>query len=427
MSQNNSTTTQKIYDVILIGAGMAGLKAAYDLQNKGLSVIVLEARDRIGGRIHTTTEFDAEFPIDLGAELVHTKVSPTWELINSQNLKTTKLINDSDKNKSADLVGFQEFFQALESKKIPYPKSAEDILSYLKRLEAEPQLIQEIEELTLDTENLDKINALAVLNRFKQMVKDGEIIGANDFKIVGGYKQIYKILAEKLQIKLSKPVTLINWESDECEVGTTDGNVYKSHKIVLTAPVAVLKKQNIKFVPELPEAKKQAIESFGVCDIVKIFLKFDEKILTPDVNILNVFEDEIPVWWKATITADENYKGEILVGWLSADKARKLYTLSKDEIIDVATKDLEKKLNKTNLKPVKSLVQIWKDEEFSLGAYSYIPAQVSPDIIEDLAKPIDNKIFWAGEATDPNYATVQGAYYSGKRVATEIYNSFNLK
>jgi monoamine oxidase len=252
------------------------------------------------------------------------------------------------------------------------------------------------------------------------MVKNGEMLGEKDFKIFGGYNQIYKILAEKLQIELAKPVTMVNWENNEIEVQTTDASVYKSHKIVLTVPVAVLKKPNIQFVPELPEDKIQAIESFGVCDIVKIFLKFDEKILTPDVNILDVFEDEIPVWWKATITADENYNGEILVGWVSADKARKLYTLSQDEIIDLAVKDLEKKLNKTNLKPIKSLVQIWKDEEFSSGAYSYIPAQASPDIIEDLAKPINNKIFWAGEATDPNNATVNGAYYSGKRAANEI-------
>jgi monoamine oxidase len=421
MSQNNSTTTQKIYDVIVIGAGMAGLKAAYDLQNKGLSVIILEARDRIGGRIHTTTEFDSEFAIDLGAELVHTTTTPTWELINSQNLKTIRLVNDEDKDESIDLTDFRYFFKALESKQIPSPKPTEDILSYLKRIEVDPELISEIEAgYVVDTERAEKINALAVLNRFDQMVKNGEMLGEKDFKIFGGYNQIYKILAEKLQIELAKPVTMVNWENNEIEVQTTDASVYKSHKIVLTVPVAVLKKPNIQFVPELPEDKIQAIESFGVCDIVKIFLKFDEKILTPDVNILDVFEDEIPVWWKATITADENYNGEILVGWVSADKARKLYTLSQDEIIDLAVKDLEKKLNKTNLKPIKSLVQIWKDEEFSSGAYSYIPAQASPDIIEDLAKPINNKIFWAGEATDPNYATVNGAYYSGKRVADEI-------
>jgi monoamine oxidase len=421
MSKNNSTTTQKIYDVIVIGAGMAGLKAAYDLQNKGLSVIILEARDRIGGRIHTTTEFDSEFAIDLGAELVHTTTTPTWELINSQNLKTIRLVNDEDKDESIDLTDFRYFFKALESKQIPSPKPTEDILSYLKRIEVDPELISEIEAgYVVDTERAEKINALAVLNRFDQMVKNGEMLGEKDFKIFGGYNQIYKILAEKLQIELAKPVTMVNWENNEIEVQTTDASVYKSHKIVLTVPVAVLKKPNIQFVPELPEDKIQAIESFGVCDIVKIFLKFDEKILTPDVNILDVFEDEIPVWWKATITADENYNGEILVGWVSADKARKLYTLSQDEIIDLAVKDLEKKLNKTNLKPIKSLVQIWKDEEFSSGAYSYIPAQASPDIIESLAKPINNKIFWAGEATDPNYATVNGAYYSGKRVADEI-------
>jgi monoamine oxidase len=421
MSKNNSTTTQKIYDVIVIGAGMAGLKAAYDLQNKGLSVIILEARDRIGGRIHTTTEFDSEFAIDLGAELVHTTTTPTWELINSQNLKTIRLVNDEDKDESIDLTDFRYFFKALESKQIPSPKPTEDILSYLKRIEVDPELISEIEAgYVVDTERAEKINALAVLNRFDQMVKNGEMLGEKDFKIFGGYNQIYKILAEKLQIELAKPVTMVNWENNEIEVQTTDASVYKSHKIVLTVPVAVLKKPNIQFVPELPEDKIQAIESFGVCDIVKIFLKFDEKILTPDVNILDVFEDEIPVWWKATITADENYNGEILVGWVSADKARKLYTLSQDEIIDLAVKDLEKKLNKTNLKPIKSLVQIWKDEEFSSGAYSYIPAQASPDIIEDLAKPINNKIFWAGEATDPNNATVNGAYYSGKRAANEI-------
>jgi monoamine oxidase len=164
MSKNNSTTTQKIYDVIVIGAGMAGLKAAYDLQNKGLSVIILEARDRIGGRIHTTTEFDSEFAIDLGAELVHTTTTPTWELINSQNLKTIRLVNDEDKDESIDLTDFRYFFKALESKQIPSPKPTEDILSYLKRIEVDPELISEIEAgYVVDTERAEKINALAVL------------------------------------------------------------------------------------------------------------------------------------------------------------------------------------------------------------------------------------------------------------------------
>ncbi|MFM7852452.1 MAG: FAD-dependent oxidoreductase, partial [Flammeovirgaceae bacterium] len=150
--------------------------------------------------------------------------------------------------------------------------------------------------------------------------------------------------------------------------------------------------------------------------------KFESKVFPKDIVDITEYNDDIPVWWKASATADENYTGEILVGWVAADKARKLYALSDEEIVNLATEDLRKKLNNSNIKPTKTHIQIWKNEPFTLGAYSYTPAQANAEIVQVLAKPIDDKLFWAGEATDPkNYATVQGAYNSGKRVADEVY------
>ena len=193
-------------------------------------------------------------------------------------------------------------------------------------------------------------------------------------------------------------------------------------KVVLTVPVALLQKQTINFVPELPKSKNEAINDFGITDIIKIFLKFDQKILPKGVNEISRPKDEIPVWWNATLTADDFYDGQILVGWVAGGKARKLYQYSDEEIAVIATKDLGEKLKTQNLVASKYLVKIWKNEEFAGGVYTYIPKDSSINIIQNLAKPVDNKLFWAGEATNIQNSTVQGAYNSGKRAAEEILN-----
>jgi monoamine oxidase len=423
MPQNIKAQTT-IYDIIVVGAGIAGLKAAHDIQKQGLSVLVLEANDRIGGRIQTTTDFDKDFPVDLGAELIHTKTSSTWELIRQQNLKTIKIDNSNDQFKPEEFV---DFFNGISTSQIPSPKEKESMDEFLKRIETPLEIVEEVKSIVeLDMEELEKVNAQALLERVKYSIDEGELYGLNDFKIFGGYNQIYRILTKDIDIKTKNVVKRVNWENETIKIETKNNQEYLCKKVVLTIPVALLQKQTINFVPELPKSKIEAINDFGITDIIKIFLKFDQKILPKGVNEISNPKDEIPVWWNGTLTADDFYNGQILVGWVAGGKARKLYQYCDEEIAVIATKDLGKKLKIKNLVASKYLVKIWKNEEFAGGVYTYIPKNSSINIIQKLAKPVDNKLFWAGEATNIQNSTVQGAYNSGKRVAEEILNSGGL-
>lgn len=289
-------------DVLVIGAGIAGLKAAQDLQTGGLEVIVLEARDRVGGRIATDRSF-AGIPIELGAELIHSTGAETWEIIRKHQITTHAL-----RQATWQTVG------EISLADIPRrPRNGESLESYLLSLGLKQgDWPDEVRLLELDTERASQWSAETVFERLAYAMEGH--VDQQDFRIPAGYDQLPLALAKGLDIRLNQVVTHIHWaHGHDVRVVTTSDEEFRASKVVITLPLGVLKSKSVTFEPPLPEDKQSAIEALGVCDIVKVFLYFERSVLPSGVD--SVFDEcgIPPVWWRGSAGHAE-ISGQMLVG-----------------------------------------------------------------------------------------------------------------
>ncbi len=395
-------------DVLVIGAGIAGLKAAQDLQASGLRVIVLEARDRVGGRIETDRTF-TDIPIELGAELVHSTGAETWEVIRQHQIATHALRQTASQN--TEEISFTD---------IPrQPHHGESLESYLLSLGLKPgDWPDEVRLLELDTERASRWSAKTVFERFIRAMDNH--VDQQDFRIPTGYDQLPLTLAKGLDIRFNQVVTHIHWaDSHDVRVVTDSDVQFTASKAVITLPIGVLKSGAVTFDPPLPADKQSAIEAIGVCDIVKVFLDFESPVLPSGVD--SVFDERgvPPVWWRGSAGHAEA-SGQVLVGWAAGDHARQLISAGAEKGVEIALNSLRLILKQPHLQPKNGRLVHWNDDPFTLGAYTYTPP-LAEDAQMQLAAPSANKLFWAGEATDYTwFSAVHGAYRSGARAAAEI-------
>lgn len=410
--------TQQKWDVIVIGAGMAGLKAAAGLQQGGKSVVVLEARERIGGRIWTERTLTS-IPIELGAELIHGDHAETWELVRAGKLRTvdvnrvhihqhddswqplSKVFNDSDNITLTDL-----------------PRNDESVMAYLTRHGIKREdWPAEVRLAELDIDSADRLSASSFVSRLSEGAETTADHYAN-YRVIGGYDNLVTQLANNLNIMREQIVTRINWSPGQVEVITSSGNVWAASAVVITLPIGVLKTRQISFNPDLPVEKWAAIDAMGVCDIVKLHLTFDQPVLDKSVDVIMDEKELPPVWWNAS-SGYNSYTGQVLVGWAVGDIARHFIASSEARAIEEAVASLRRLLKRPNLTPTFAHMKHWNDDPFTRGAYSYIPPGAA-DGPSRLAVPIADTLFFAGEATDKWYSTVHGAYRSGQRAASEV-------
>ncbi|MCU0480737.1 MAG: FAD-dependent oxidoreductase [Anaerolineae bacterium] len=412
------------WDVIVIGAGMAGLKAAHDIQQAGKSVLVLEAKNRIGGRIHTVHDF-APVPIELGGELIHTEQADTWELVHAHNIATyqqneigimrgDKWVSLAQDNQDEDTVLHQLVNKA---QKVGMPKANETMENYLLRLGMTshdyPFSFRIIE---YDTELFNRWDAQTLV----QMAEDyaDTDYGKTDYHVIGGQETLLNVLKTGLTIQLNAIVKQINWGKHGVTVKTESGIQYASQHLILTIPPLVLQKRDIQFVPDLPKRKWQAIDSFGRSDIVKVIFHFNKRLLPDSFGSILDEGGLPPIWWRSN-NAYPECEGDVLVGWASADNARQLIAMSESDAIQTALDSLRKALRQDTIIPTQARLHHWNDDPFACGAYPYIKPGGGFAIVE-LAEPLQKVLFWAGAATSADFSTVHGAYASGKRVAQEV-------
>lgn len=416
--------TKQQVDIIVIGAGMAGLKAAYDLQRAGLSVIVLEARDRVGGRISTDRTF-TPVPVELGAELIHTDFAETWELVDGKNLDTCGVDHYRVHSKNGWFTTDDDYFMKIDLNAFKRePAADEDVESYLQSVgilrEDYPFVVRLLE---MDTESLKRMSAIDLRHAVLTQCEQGEIYGAHDYRVIGGYDQMLEPLAQALNIHFEQPVKLVEWSDNHVCVTTKNGDIYEARKAIITLPIGVLKANLVQFSPELPAEKRDAIDCMGVVDVVKMHYYFDTPVLPDGVGGLVVDNGIPPLWWNAS-AGNAGFDGEVLVGWATGDPARALLAMSEDEALAAGLECLRRDLGRDDLMPVSMHLQHWNEDPYTLGAYSYVPPMADCSH-EALAAPVANTLFWAGEATDQLwYGTVHGAYRSGMRAAAEALTTF---
>jgi monoamine oxidase len=417
-------------DVLIIGAGAAGLIAWRELQSEGLQVVVLEARNRIGGRI--LTDHSTSSPIELGAEFVHGKSRVISPILDQARLE---LVEISDTRLVLGKEGLRpcpDFWKIIESVNRQIPSSPE--ISYERFLEgveapAFEKLLTKsyVEGFNAARAEVISTSAIAMEDRAADEIEEGK-----QFRIKLGYASVMEWLATGLpseSLHLQTAVREIRWEKNRVEVlaDTPDGErIFSASRLIVTVPIGVLKASSgvpgaIRFIPVLSE-KEAALEHLEIGHVTKLLICFKERFWESSGRFAFVisFDESMPTWW-----TQEPLASNILTGWAGGPAAEKLIDLSPEELLDRAIESLSRIFGKSarwlHACVDKFYYHNWSSDPFCRGAYSY-PKVGGSKAGQRLAEPISDTIFFAGEATDSQgaYGTVHAALNSGVLAGRKI-------
>jgi monoamine oxidase len=242
--------------------------------------------------------------------------------------------------------------------------------------------------------------------------KGGDVLFPN------GYDQITKGLAQGLDIRLEHIVQKIQYDNRGVKIITNQGE-FSCERAVITLPLGVLKSGAVKFSPALPQSKQAAIQRLGMGVLNKVYLRFP-KVFWQDTDILGYISQNKGEWAEF-LNIHKYIKQPVLLGFNAATYGSQIEKLSDKQIVGEAMKVLQNMYGTGIPNPEASLITRWQQDPFARGSYSYIPPGASRKDYDEIAKPIQNRLFFAGEATSSKYAaTVHGAFLSGEREAQKI-------
>lgn len=415
------------YDVIVVGAGVAGLAAAQALEAAGLRTLTLEARDRVGGRVWT--DRGSATPIDLGASWVHgADGNPIARLLREAGATLHKTDFDSitlyrDGRKIGDSKSISGFYRFIERRKeeIDADESLQATFErYIrhKRFDADRELLlRHVASTDIETEFGTELSDLSV-----EWFNEDEEFKGGDFLVPSGYDALIEPLARGLDILLRTPVHAVLDTGAEAVVSTQVGDFHADHAIV-TVPLGVLQSGAIKFTPALSKTKVRALKALGMGNLHKTFLEFEEAFwdATQTIDILRGDKN-----WREFINVTREVGRPVLLALHCGEAASRLRRLSKEAIAAQAFEVLRSAYPKA-APPLGVTTTAWEDDPFSLGSYSFVAVGASLDMYEDLARP-QGRLCFAGEHTSSAYpATVHGAYLSGQRAARLLTRGLSAK
>ncbi len=418
------------YDVIVIGAGMAGLTAGRTLAEAGRRVLLVEARERIGGRI-LTRHLDDEV-IEYGAEFIHGRPPELWALIKEAGLETYEREGSQlcfEGGRLGDCTeSHEESFSLLDDLEDMHEPDM-SFAEYLDRKAVAPgdraRAIGFVEGFNAADHRL--ISALSL--GFQQRAEDA-IEGDRAFALRGGYGQLPAFLAAKFAaaggiLRLNTPVRAVQWQPSEVKV-LTDGGTLTAACSVVTLPLGVLQAGVVPFTPPLLN-RVAALQGLQMGQVQRFTLVFRERFweklgLTSAAELSFLFAtDEMPPVWWTPHPAESN----TLTGWVGGPRSASLAALSSEALAAHALESLGRIVSVEAATLKRLLLRCeshnWQADPWSLGAYSYVAAG-GMEASETLSQPVENTLFFAGEHTDTTgyWGTVHAAMRSGYRVAAQI-------
>jgi len=438
----SQTVSKKTSPIIIVGAGIAGLSAANYLQAHHMPVLILEARNRIGGRIDTVQYQNATF--DLGAAWLHgIKHNPLTKLINQQHIQIIPTYyNDNlpfdvfhsftfyddqgqkiTKNEMRNVVQLakkcDEFITHQKQKNIFSVKEALDRFIYLHHLPS--RVAHLLHFIMINIYTYEFAGDLQSLSADANSPYLQSKVSGKNYLFPQGYAQVLTKLAENIPINLNEKVRAIRYEKKGVEV-VTDKTHYQADFVILTVPLGVLKANTIHFKPTLPKAKQMAIKQLQMGIYNKIYLFFDKPFWNKKVE------------WLGYIPTEKNINNSldimnfyplshlpILVVFTGGSLAKKMEYWDNQKIITNIMQPLQTIYGQRISQPTAYVITRWYQDPFSGGSYSYLPKGVDKNTYAVMARPVAQRLFFAGEATsktDPS--TVHGAYVTGIRAAKEV-------
>ena len=412
-------------DVIVIGAGIAGLAAARRLVELGYETIVIEADGTAGGRIKTDWTLGA--PFEVGAGWIH---GPDGNPVSA-------LAEAAD---AGPFVTDDDSFLAFAANGEPVP--AGDIEAGYKRLEKLYKAIDD--ELDTDmalsraiarvggkpksdpivnwmTSAYTEFSTGGPIDKLSAYYFDEDgVYPGEDVVLTGGYDAIVKPLARGLDIRFNTRVTAVAYEKGEGALVSTDAGDFESSFVICTVPLGVLKAGDVRFDPPLPKAHLSGIEKIGMGNVTKLALKFDKAHWPADVQYFGLMT-EARGRWNYFLNYRTFSEENILLGLCVGDYARKVEAMDDAAMVADCMDAVRTMFGADVPEPSGHLATRWSNNPNSRGAYSYSAVGAQPKHFDNLATPIADTILLAGEHTNFEYhATVHGAYQSGLNAAQII-------
>jgi monoamine oxidase len=431
----------KTTDILVIGAGAAGLMAACKLSQKGKKVTVLEARDRTGGRIHTLKDRDFFKQAELGAEFIHGDLPVTLALLKEAGIAYEPADGEMLRYTNGQFVENESFIEhwSLLTEKLQTLKEDTSIGLFLEREFAGDEYKSTRHSVTrfvsgYDTADIYRASAFALR---REWMNEDE--GAQH-RVVEGYGSVTEYLADKIKaaggaIYLNSMAKTVHWQQDDVRVATAEGEVYTANKLVIALPLGVLQaKQHergaLNFEPPIKE-HIEALRQMGFGAIIKFLLEFDtafweqddvKDMIGRDMKEMAfvISDEEIPTWW-----TQHPQSSTLLTGWLGGPPAEVKKHISEDDLLQQALQSLCNifKLSVEDLKTklIAWNVVNWTMEPFTRGSYSYDTTE-TPKARKLLMEPVNDTLFFAGEYLydGPAMGTVEAALSSGVDVAEKI-------
>ncbi|HLN97680.1 MAG TPA: NAD(P)/FAD-dependent oxidoreductase [Pyrinomonadaceae bacterium] len=438
-------------DILIIGAGAAGLAAARELSRSGLQVTILEARDRIGGRIFTHRDDQSPLAFELGAEFIHGRPPEILDIADRQALK---LVQTADRHwyfHDDTITGSSELWTKLERVMEEMKDCKPPDISFgefLKSYEATHHLGEAASLAKMYVEGFhaarsDRISVLG-LNNVNEAADS--VDGDKEFRIPAGYDLIAQSLHDDAvrawaKFLLNTVVQEVRWRTGHVQIETNcNGNtqLHEASGVLVTLPLGVLQASEnelgaVRFVPALPE-KAEAAKKLAMGHALRIVLRFrkcfweeaklatkaGEAIDSRQLGFIHAPNETIPSWWTQL-----PMHLPVLVGWAGGPQAEKLSLADHDTLVEYAVRSLAHIFAKRREEVTELLAETythnWKNDPFSRGAYSYIPVG-GLEAPAQLAQSVAGTLFFAGEATDTKGygGTVHGAIASGLKAAREI-------
>lgn len=432
-------------DVVVIGAGMAGLSAALRLSEEGLSVTIVEARERVGGRIFSERVGDCN--VEMGAEFIHGLPQETLTLLERYGLKHYELDGEMLVYDGKGNLHQQEEGSAEDES----PFGLLEKMSHWAEVHPHRDLSFAEWLAEQNISNGDKAGAIGYVEGFnasdhrvigvqglaRQQRSEDAIEGDRLFHVEGGYARLPEAMANDLrargvEILMGFDVQHVQW-GDSVALIAADGRRLQTRAAVVTLPLGVLQKQSVQWSPEISEINA-LLPKLRMGPVVRVSMVFKRRwwadrghprmsFLFPKDRNSNDGTPRFEVFWTP-------YPNEqpMITAWAGGCAAERFDGMSNAQILGAAIASLERAFGLANESIMDELVNgychNWQQDAHALGAYSYVPVG-SLELLEKMTAPAGGVLFFAGEHTDTtgHWGTVHGAIRSGVRAARQVVST----
>jgi len=436
-------------DCIVVGAGVAGLAATRALRDGGARVRLLEARTRVGGRVHSLHPATSPIAVELGAEFLHGAASEVVRLARAHRLATLEITGERREVRGSRLVPLTDLWERLDRVMRRIDAERRPERSFAEFLATRPGGRALARDRTFARQYVAGFHAADPACIGVRSLAHGGTPGDDPEerrmrRLPGGYDAVARVLAHGLDdvLRLGHVVQRVEWRPGQVRVHATSPagaplDPLEARAILLTLPIGVLQARPpatgaIVLDPE-PPAFRRALAHLAIGHVSRVTLRFDEPFWETDAAIrrraggpltqlsfLHGTGDDFPIWWTTFPLSSA-----LLVGWTGGPAAQPLERSDDEALLARALASLARQLGVPRARLARRLQDSWHHDwnadPFARGAYSY-PLVGGEDAARTLARPIARTLYVAGEATalDGQNGTVHGAISSGERAARRL-------